>query len=166
MGEKKYYTVDGFAFEDRDDYETARKEKEGIKYLNKQIDLNDPEKTLKVYMEIMEKNIFKTPVGLQYMYRLRHCIEEKGIEVTPIIIKHTDSDTDTKHEDDREYIKLDKLYKKKCESFRTSAIFNVVLAAAIIAMLIISATSGSVTILNYREKIENQYSQWDTRLKE
>lgn len=36
----------------------------------------------------------------------------------------------------------------------------------IVSMFIISATSNNPTIINYREKIEDRYSQWDTQLKD
>ena len=92
----------------------------------------------------------------------------------PCIAYHTDSGTDDIIKDNKsdeikeshEYKRLDKLYKKKTENLRTSFIINIVLAIVIAAMFIISSTSSSPTILNYREKIEDSYAQWDSELKE
>ncbi len=163
MDETRQLTVDGYVFENMQDYEDALKEKEGIKYLNRQIDLNDSAKTYVVYKEILDKKIFRTPVGIQYMNRLRQSLIQSGMSDLPCIpvLGVTEKKTG-----DREFKKLSEKYKKKKEHLRTSLIFNIVLAIMIVAMFIISATSNNPTIINYREKIEDRYSQWDTQLKD
>ncbi|MGN0379634.1 MAG: hypothetical protein ACI4EU_08595 [Butyrivibrio sp.] len=163
MDETRQLTVDGYVFENMQDYEDALKEKEGIKYLNRQIDLNDSAKTYAVYKEILDKKIFRTPVGIQYMNRLRQSLIQSGMSDVPCIPV---SRATEKKAGDRELKKLSEKYKKKKEHLRTSLIFNIVLAIMIVAMFIISATSNNPTIINYREKIEDRYSQWDTQLKD
>ena len=165
--DNRLMTVDGFVFENKQDYEDAVREKKGIKYLNRQLDLNDPDRTLKLYNEIIEKKIFRTPVGIEYMNRLRTTLVQGGMTAVPYIpVPDETSDASRTIKDSREYRKLDGLYKKKCERLRTSLILNIILAIMIAAMFIISARSGNPTILKYREKIEDRYSQWDTELKE
>ena len=163
MDETRQLTVDGYVFENMQDYEDALKEKEGIKYLNRQIDLNDSAKTYAVYKEILDKKIFRTPVGIQYMNRLRQSLIQSGMSDVPCIPV---SRVTEKKAGDRELKKLSEKYKKKKEHLRTSLIFNIVLAIMIVSMFIISATSNNPTIINYREKIEDRYSQWDTQLKD
>lgn len=166
MEDKRPMTVDGYSFENRQDYEDALKEKKGIKYLSSQIDLSDAEKTCLVYKEILDKKIFRTPVGIEYMNGLRRSLIHSGITDVPCIPVPDTGNADKTSGESMEYRKLNELYKKKSEHFRTSLILNIILAVMIAAMFIISATSNNPTILNYKEKIENQYAQWDTQLKD
>lgn len=165
--DNKPMIVDGFVFENPQDYKDAVNEKKGIKYLNRHLNLNDPQKTQQLYNEILSKKIFRTPVGIEYMNKLRTTLMQSGITSVSCIPVPDESSDDKKHiRDSREYRKLDGLYKKKCERLKTSIILNIILAVMIAAMFFISSTSNNPTILNYREKIEDQYSQWDTQLRE
>ena len=110
MDETRQLTVDGYVFENMQDYEDALKEKEGIKYLNRQIDLNDSAKTYAVYKEILDKKIFRTPVGIQYMNRLRQSLIQSGMSDVPCIPV---SRVTEKKAGDRELKKLSEKYKKK-----------------------------------------------------
>ena len=59
LDELQSYYVDGYVFETRADYEDALQEKKGISYLRSQMDLNNSDKTYKLYTELIEKGIFR-----------------------------------------------------------------------------------------------------------
>ena len=52
------------------------------------------------------------------------------------------------------------------QKLKTSVFLNILLIAAIIALFVITINGENVNIINYRYKIENEYSQWQKQLEE
>ena len=68
------YVVNEYQFELREEYETALQEKKGVEYLDAQLDYGDTQKVLRTYNELIRKKIFYTPVGIDYLRRLRNVL--------------------------------------------------------------------------------------------
>lgn len=170
---------------------TQKKELEGIKYLKENNDMNNPEVTLKIYNRIIEQNIFKTDVGIDYLRTIHAMlvdsnIDKKLIKPIPIVSFEEEADAeivkskertvksrpviqeDKVRFDDRELKGKLKEVEKKKEKYRNllinSVILNVILVLAIIGMFIIADSKNNPTILNYEEKLQNKYSSWEESL--
>ena len=176
LDELQSYYVDGYVFETRADYEDALQEKKGISYLRSQMDLNNSDKTYKLYTELIEKGIFRTPVGLDYLKQLRSAILKKSdytadkLPAIPVITaghkekNRVEKYVSTKYEATvRKYTGENKILKTK---LRTAIIMNVVLAVVVSVMFIITGNSSNPNILNYERAIQDKYSVWEQSLKE
>ena len=69
--DSRIYIIDSFQFETKEEYEQALQEKKGISYLNAQLDANNIEKVYQLYTELVDKKIFITVVGIEYLKKLR-----------------------------------------------------------------------------------------------
>lgn len=152
--------VDGFLFEDEETAQIARKEEEGIRYIKERTALDNPEVVLKLYKNLVEQELFVTPVGIRFLTELQNILLTSvyisGEEIPPIPVKVPDgikadgTDTSVK-------------YRK---AFFAAAFCAIVLGISILGMFVINAISGNnVNIINYREQILNEYSSWEAELK-
>ena len=57
------YTAGGYLFEDEESLKEARNEMEGVEYLKKRTNYKNPKSILNIYNTVIEKKLFKTPVG-------------------------------------------------------------------------------------------------------
>lgn len=64
-------TVNGFQFENANEYAEAKKEAEGIEYIVSKMDISDPEIALKVYYKLLDRKNLKTVVGYTFLKELR-----------------------------------------------------------------------------------------------
>lgn len=171
------YIVNGYHFESFADYQDALNEKKGIKYLDEQINLNDTDKLLKLYNDLHDKKVFRTPVGIEYMRMLRSTLRHqlghdeglRYVEVPAYAAKNEKAPaqpqpTATANVDDSQLKTLTAKVEKLTKYKKLSIFIIAVLIAVIIAMFVIAATSSNENILNYRYKIENEYSRWQTDL--
>lgn len=77
----KHYIVNGYCFENEDEYRKALKEKEGIKYLNSKIVFDDINKVTRLYEDLIDKDVFTTQIGIEYMRKLRTLIIKKAVQM-------------------------------------------------------------------------------------
>lgn len=169
------YVVNGYVFGNRTDYEAALQEKKGILYLNEQTDLNDTAKVMKLYHELIEKRVFSTPVGMDYLKQLRRALlKAPGVnaaDVPYVYVLSANAITNDKAEKyvatkyDKAVRELKKGLDKQKYRRRVSFILNIILAIVVIAMFIILSTSSTPTVLDYERKIQDKYSQWESELK-
>lgn len=172
------YIVNGFRFEDYNDYLDALNEKKGIKYLDEQIDLNDTAKLLKMYKELHEKKVFRTQIGIEYMRKIRSTLRHQigsddGIPFVEIAasgrneaskepVPSQTPSAKTSLKDAKLTAENTKLKKQR----RTSIIINIILAVVIIVMFIIASTTSNANVINYERKLQDKYSTWQTQLNE
>lgn len=170
------YVVNEYQFELREEYETALQEKKGVDYLDAQLDYDDTQKVLRTYNELLRKKIFYTPVGIDYLHRLRKVLINSGeIEddkIMPLYVpsgKKKDSAKVEKYISNKykETVGTMNSDLKKTKSINRNLIaVNIVLIIIIIAMFIISYTSDSPNILNYERELQDKYAGWAEDLKE
>ena len=170
------YLVDEYQFELREEYETALQEKKGVDYLDAQLDYDDAQKVLRTYNELIRKKIFYTPVGIDYLRRLRNVLINSGEidddKIMPLYVpsgKKKDSAKVEKYISNKykETVGTMNTDLKKTKNINRNLIaVNIVLIVIVIAMFIISYTSDSPNILNYERELQDKYAGWAEDLKE
>lgn len=176
LDEIENYTADGYLFMTKTEYDEAVQEKKAIKYLNSQIDLNNISKTYQLYTELIEKHVFSTPIGMDFLKQLRTTLLKSNRytmqELLAIPVptsgknekKRVEKYIGTKYEASLK--KYEQENKKLKAKIRTAVFSILVLVAVIIAMFVISRNTSSVNILNYERKLQDKYSAWEQELKD
>ena len=87
------YTAGGYLFEDEESVKEARNEMEGVEYLKKRTNYKNPKSILNIYNTVIEKKLFKTPVGYEFLKQLQDYLLESeeidGDQIMPIPVKRT-----------------------------------------------------------------------------
>lgn len=161
--------VDGYLFRNDEDAGLAKQEKKKIEYLKKNMISQKPENILLVYQKLTNDRIFKTPIGYDYLCTLRSFLlsrpEIDAESVPPVELQNFFSvNMRSSYNPTRQRIKTGE--KKKVKWPLLSLIFNVVLAAAVIAMFLITLKSENPNILNYEKNLLNKYASWEQELSE
>ena len=174
--EQQTYEVGGFAFTDEALAGQAKKELEAVKYLQLQTDREKPEMMLAVYHQMIEEDMFKTPVGMCYLKEMQDCLR-----ANPKILNGDISDIPV-HKQQKQVLVVKKeaapKEKKRTEvvrkeknvnyksRYRMLLTLSVALTVIVLAMFGITLTSNSPNILNYENKLINKYENWEQRLVE
>lgn len=168
--------VGGYQFEDAKDYEDAVNEKKAIKYLEGHVNLNDTAKVLQLYNTLLAKNMFRTPIGLEYMRRLRAALQKSSAvkEGLPYVRvpssapqEEGDSRAAAREKNNAAAAKIKELEarcRKNKDGRRNSVILNIILIILIIAMFVIAANSSAPNIVNYERVLTDKYSSWKEEL--
>lgn len=166
------FTVAGYTFTTKEAADDARNEMNAIRYVSSKTDRKDPKQIYILYNTMLDKELFKTPVGLDYLKDLQQYLyNNKDIpndKIRPIPIN---SELQSMLADKREMTKtrsrlvgLTKERNKYKDRFIRMVIINIALVIAIIAMAVIMATSQAPTIINYENKIQDKYAGWEEEL--
>lgn len=169
MAEK--FVVEGYEFDTAKEADIAKKELEAVKYMSEKTNGCTPEVAYKFYNKIVEGDLFKTPVGYDYLRSLKDFLVANGMQVATEepekvdvdSIKFLKSNIKTKEVSVEE---LQKKLKKTEGKLGTSIMFNIFLGIAVIAMLYIASTSNNVNILNYETALQDKYSAWAQELQD
>lgn len=168
------YEAGGFAFSDEEAMEKAVKEAEGIRYIKKQTNMEDPQMVLQIYCQMVQQQLFETPVGYAFLYELREylvampSIQKEDIPAIPVVSfkehvaerkKNEPVQTKTKIVRKTKVQNVD--YKPK---FQTSFVINIILLLMIIGMFAVTATSGNINIVNYENALIEKYEGWENEL--
>lgn len=167
------YNVDGFLFEDEATAELAKKEEEGVRFIKERTALNNPEVVFKLYKKLLEQELFVTPVGQRFLVELQNVLLSSGYipsaDIPPIKVAKVEMQ---KVQEERPVQKVTNKIDKKVggeyrKPFYIALFFAIVFGVSVIGMFFINElSSNSVTILNYREEIINEYAGWEVELKE
>ncbi len=169
--EKNTLAVGGFLFFTEKDAALARAEEQRIAYLEERIDYASPESIRYIYDKTIQERLFKTPVGLRYLEKLRNFLLSQP-EVAPESVKEIplyvtfDGELREHTSPARSRVAPSKKRDrdKEKERFTLSIILNVLLALAIVAMFVISFLSDQPNILNYERAITDKYASWEQEL--
>lgn len=167
--------IDGFSFADPADVKTAEDECKRIKYIAGKMNMDNPESVLAVYDKLISGGIFVTPVGYEYLRTLQNylykCpeISDESIRDIPVAISYT-SALNNRSKEREERIQEMRNQRTLVKTFRReyviSICFNIILVIAIIAMFAITLKADNPNMINYREAIVNQYSEWEQDLRQ
>ena len=166
-------SVGGYTFLTEKDAQLARTEEQRIEYLEARIDYTSPESIRYVYEQTIQERLFKTPVGLRYLRKLREFliarpeIEPGDIMDIPLYMTF-DGELRGSANPARSRVTPSKkrdIDKEKAR-FTLSVILNVLLAIAIAAMFYISYVSGQPNVINYERAITSKYASWEQELTE
>ena len=167
--EKEKLCIDGYQFMDKESYENAKKEQEAVVYIKAHTNFNDINQVMTMYHKAIEKKMFSTIIGYEFLKQVRNLIIKKGKfaenEIAPIIISVEKTETNILFEQ-----KQKEKYKMLYENEKTN---KTILKAAIVvliivvgAMIYISRNGKNSIISDYENKIINQYEEWEAQLEE
>ena len=182
------YEAGGFVFRTKKEAELAQREIEGTKYLRQKLDMENPNAVFSIYQNLIEQDLFETPVGYCFLKELRDyllmipAISNEEVLAIPIRYPQTEEEEkkqkkEQKKEEKRkerqrekekaknkkEQKKEGKNYKGRCQFFMVTSL---ILLISVVSMMLLAATSDNVNILNYENKLIDKYSSWEQELEE
>ena len=182
------YEAGGFVFRTKKEAELAQREIEGTKYLRQKLDMENPNAVFSIYQNLIEQDLFETPVGYCFLKALRDyllmipAISNEEVLAIPIRYPQTEEEEkkqkkEQKKEEQRkerqrekekaknkkEQKKEGKNYKGRCQFFMVTSL---ILLISVVSMMLLAATSDNVNILNYENKLIDKYSSWEQELEE
>ncbi|MGN0241308.1 MAG: hypothetical protein ACI4CS_06445 [Candidatus Weimeria sp.] len=159
MPDKQDLSAGGFQFSDEVVAEKAKKEINAILYLKNQMLHLDEKQKLEAYKGLIDKQVFDTAVGYSFLKGLQSelladdSIDNSDVPLIPV--SEINEVKDTEAETQR---------LKWQRKFHVLLPFTIMLIGCVIFMFVVAATSNNLTILNYKDKIENQYASWEEDL--
>ena len=182
------YEAGGFVFRTKKEAELAQREIEGTKYLRQKLDMENPNAVFSIYQNLIEQDLFETPVGYCFLKELRDyllmipAISNEEVLAIPIRYPQTEEEEkkqkkEQKKEEQRkerqrekekaknkkEQKKEGQKYKGRCQFFMVTSL---ILLISVVSMMLLAATSDNVNILNYENKLIDKYSSWEQELEE
>ena len=159
--------VDGYMFRNAAETERAMKEYENIKRIKKSINIDNPEDVKKMYIKLVEKKYFVTPVGISFLHEMRDYLvsvtgdeELEPIPVPRMVAMKPKNDVLTSSA----YTKLKQQYATLEKTKSKLVIAVVALIIVVIGMFFIVVTNENLGYFNAEEKVLNKYSAWQERL--
>ncbi len=172
MAQKDEYQVDGYLFVSKEDRDLALEEKQKIDYFEEKTKGKNKTMMLNLYDSILDQKLFKTPVGFEYLRKLREELITDGYEESQIrpIPLYRNYSYKTGEEIDVSYVKRrvkpSSRKEKKAGYLQISVCFNLLLTLLVIMMFVITMKSDNPNILNYKNQILNEYASWEQELTE
>ena len=169
--------VGEFLFEDAELAQKAVKEQKAINYLRHQLQGRNISAVISAYHQLMQQEIFETELGYAFLSELRReilsdpAVNEEDVE--RILVKANKEQIGPKMAEDElpdeaaiaQLVERTKtIVKKYKERFYMLLVVVLILLGAVAFMFVITITSDSPTILNYKTKLENEYASWDEDL--
>ena len=165
-------TVQGFRFSALADAKTAEEEYKKMVYIRKRMNKDNPEEILAIYDKMIENGLFVTPVGVDFLMRVReYLVESKAIDPGRIRPIETGSlFTQRARNEARaanrprvttDLVEENRVLKRK---YRIAVALAVIAIILVGAMFVVAKSSSNPNILNYKNAIENQYAEWEESL--
>ena len=171
--ENNTLSVGGYIFYTEKDAQLARAEEQKIEYLEAHMDYSLPDSIRYIYEHTIQERLFRTPVGIRYLQKLRDfLLAQPGVEPGSImdipLYMTFDGELREYAAPARERVvpsrKKDR--DKEKNRFTLSVILNVLLVGAIIAMFYISYVSEQPNVINYERALTSKYASWEQELTE
>ncbi|MBR1523483.1 MAG: hypothetical protein IJ641_03390, partial [Lachnospiraceae bacterium] len=167
-------TVQGFRFSTLADAKTAEEEYKKMVYISQRMNKDNPEEILAIYHKMIENGLFVTPVGVDFLMRVREFLVECGsieperirpIETGSLFTQRARNEAraEARPRVTTDLVAENKNLKRKYYIALAVAIISVCLVAA---MFVVARSSDNPNILNYKNAIENQYAEWEESLTE
>lgn len=176
MESKDNMTIEGIRFESEKEYETAYKELETIREIERKFAIGDPKVSLSIYNKAVSKKSFKTIIGYMFLKRLRDTIVSCGLvdseSLYPIpIVKERDNKYSAQSDvKDNKYLIL---YRDEKKKRKVAVMFSVVLAIVIAVMFFMTGSSKYSYVTYFtdyendiRNEVIDEYEQWEKELTE
>ena len=171
--ENNALSVGGYLFYTEKDAQLARAEEQKIEYLEARIDYSSPESIRYIYEHTIQERLFKTPVGLRYLQKLRDFLlaqpetEPGSIMDIPLYMAFDGELRENANPARERVVPSQKKDRDKEKSrFTLSVILNVLLVIAIVAMFYISYVSEQPNVVNYERALTSKYASWEQELTE
>ena len=158
--------INGFYFKSKAEYARAQKELDTINQIKEKMDTFDINAIEQMYIKMVSKTYFSTPVGLSFLYDMRKYIEDttgnRELPYIPVPMPKKvkvkgDNEQIKKLEAENENIKFSK---------KILTVIIITLAVVVIGMFFIAATSDNTGFIKKEEKIIDKYSSWQETLEQ
>lgn len=165
----KELIVGDYMFSTLEEANVAKLEMDKIEKLTEKLGDADDEMLYKVYNRSIEKNTFRTPVGLEFMKVLKKRLEKsrkvkENILPIPVSVNNLEIKEANDKQDDIKKVRDDA--RKFSTFFKWSLFVNAILVIVIIALFVITSTADNPNIINYENALIDKYSSWETELNE
>ena len=165
----KELIVGDYMFSTLEEANVAKLEMDKIEKLTEKLGDADDEMLYKVYNRSIEKNTFRTPVGLEFMKVLKKRLEKsrkvkENILYIPVSVNNLEIKEVNDKQDDIKKVRDDA--RKFSTFFKWSLFVNAILVIVIIALFVITSTADNPNIINYENALIDKYSSWETELNE
>lgn len=157
--------VEGYRFATVADAETARMELKKIENLEQKLDYRRPQNVLLVYNRAVDNRVFLTPVGFSYLQKMQRELLKWGVpadKVRPVPLYATFSNKTANSRSIR--LSVAQRHPEYQGRFLASLLVNIVLIFLVAAMVVFAWNTDTPNIINYRQAIENEYSEWEQDL--
>lgn len=165
--ENESLIVEGFVFSSIKEAQIAMKEQKNIEVIRERTEFSNPEAIYELYVKLMERNMFKTIIGYNFLYELRNTlITEFSYDEQKLPTIHLPQNM--------EYDKVSRLnqgvMEMKIEQLllvkKRMSIVIAALAFMVIAMFVIAAVNPNVGYVNTERKVVDKYSAWQEDLEQ
>ena len=167
-------TVRGFRFSALADAKTAEEEYKKMVYISQRMNKDNPEEVLAIYHKMIENGLFVTPVGVDFLMRVREFLVECGsidperirpIETGSLFTQRARNEAraEARPRVTTDLVAENKNLKRKYRIAVAVAVISICLVAA---MFMVARSSDNPNIINYKAAIENQYAEWEESLTE
>lgn len=157
--------VEGYRFATVADAETARMELKKIENLEQRLDYRRPQNVLLVYNRAVDNRVFLTPVGFSYLQKMQKELLKWGVpadKVRPVPLYATFSNKTANSRSIR--LSIAQRHPEYQGRFLASLLVNIVLVILVALMVLFAWNTDTPNIINYRQAIENEYSEWEQEL--
>ena len=135
---------------------------------------DNPEEVLAIYHKMIENGLFVTPVGVDFLMRVREFLVECGsidperirpIETGSLFTQRARNEAraEARPRVTTDLVAENKNLKRKYRIAVAVAVISICLVAA---MFMVARSSDNPNIINYKTAIENQYAEWEESLTE
>ena len=172
----KEQLVEEYLFQNLEQADQARKEREYIIKLKKRMDPENLDSMYMLYLKLTEKSYFHTPVGFSFLSELHAYLEENGYRLTerPIPVRN-EKKTEADYEKSlrRNYERMSKKLEETEKLLEKMNLVKIRLTIAVIAlavvvtgMIFIAVTNKNTGYFNAEQKVQDKYSYWEEQLDE
>lgn len=169
MAEKKW-TISGYEFATKEDYDKAKKEGESVVYIKAHTDMSDKKQVLKIYNKAVDTKMFQTVIGYEFLHQLyaiilkSKVVEQEYIKNIPVRKQMEDKQLPEDVEKANALAEQYRvLYEDTKERKKRSKIVNVFLSLLIVIMI-------GMVYYNYNSYNEatviDKYAAWEAELEE
>lgn len=165
---KSGFTIGGYTFPNKEEYNIAKEDYRLIEYFKKETDLSDPSSVNKLYTRLVYRHTFQTILGYSFLKELQNILVSSNyrphdqlepIDVKGFVIQGESLDTIAAER----YKELASQYEQK---LKKSTIVNTILATTIIIMFIIALKADKTVFTQFEQDMIDKYSAWEEELVE
>lgn len=162
--------IDGYLFEDREEYGQALKEHDTVVYIRANTNMNEIKQLITIHNKLIEKKAFSTVIGFQFLHEMRQTIVTKEEALSqfllpvPMIKKEVTKPRIQEKESKSQEKRYQMLYENLKGKRNQSKIINVFLLMILVAFLLISYHGNHASNQRVEEAVINRYSSWKEEL--
>lgn len=163
--EEQGLIVGGFLFDSHKDAQEALREQRNVEALKERMDLNNLDEVTALYKRLVERKVFKTLVGLQFLSEFReYLVEDLHMNEAdiPYIYVRPSAGFPRRKQEQLEFLQNE---NQKMETVNRKYLISIfVMLGVIIAMFVITVLNPNVGYINTENKILNRYASWEEDL--